>query len=212
MRDEVKDDLSNSTTDFGRVVAPVIERWCDASSVSVEAVTDNEMADELDQTAGVDSWNVKTGDIIRGVASRVQYVSSIPFDSPPDTFTVRKERPSGAKTEYDKRLDAIQNDGLYPHWQTQAYLDQPGGDLLSLARIKTKALIRHIKNGDDGDDYYVMDPEGEASFFCVKWWRLNELGLGVRMTKPYKKDKSTKAKADNRQVGLSAFSGSGGDD
>jgi hypothetical protein len=211
MSDSWKDDLKDSVKDFRDQVAPVIEDWTDGRNVSVEAVTDDEMAEELDQTAGVDSWNVKHDDIVRGVASRVQYLNRLPFDSPPDTFTVRKERPSGAKTEFEKRLYAIRKGGLYPHWTTQAYVDEPRGELLSVGRVRTKDLIEHIEDGsEDNDDYYVVNPPGEASFYAVSWWRLEDIGVGVRTQKPYETQKRVEIKIDNGQSGLGDFIADGG--
>lgn len=210
---EWKDDLENSAADFVRTVAPVLQKWSDCENVSVEQVTEERIAEELDQTAGVDSWNIKHDDIIRGVASRVQYVSEMYWtNSPPDTFTIRKSRPSGAKTEFEKRLEAIRKGGLFPHWTTQAYLDEQGGELLSLARVRTEDLIRYIDEGSESDgDYYVKTPKGEASFFVVDWWRLKENGVGVKTEKPYESNAELRAKADALQVGLSDFMTDGGE-
>lgn len=212
MSEAWKADLENSVRDFCDQVVPVLEEWTDGRNVSVEAVTDDEMAEELDQTAGVDSWNIKHDDVIRGIASRVQYLNDLPFDEPPDTFTVRKERQSGAKTEFEKRLHAIRKGGLYPHWTTQAYLDRPRGELLSVGRVRTEDLIEHINGGSEGGgDYYVMDPPGEASFYVVNWWRLDEVGIGVRCERPYESEKSVGVKLDNDQTGLGDFVTDGGE-
>jgi hypothetical protein len=205
-------DLSNSTTDFERAVAPVLKEWTGGRNISVEASTDSELADELDQTAGVDAWNIKSDDIVRGVGSRIQYLSTSSLDTPADTFTVRKERQSGARTEYEKRLHAIQNGGVYPYWTTQAYLSEPQGELLSLARVRTKDLIYHIKDGEEGagKDYRVVEPGGEASFFVVNWWRLQEVGVGVRETKPYKQESQEGREKNQQQKGLFDFATDGG--
>jgi len=206
MSKQWQEDLEDSSIDFREKVAPVLEDWADSRSVSVEAVTDSEMAEELDQTAGVDSWNIKQDDIVRGVASRIQYLNRLPFDTPPDTFTIRKQRQSGARTEFDKRLYAIRRDGLYPHWTTQAYLDKPRGELLSVGRIKTKNLIEYIKDGSEpANDYNIIRPPDEASFFSVRWWRLDDLGIGVRTHRPYKDEKRVSAKIDSGQSGLGDF-------
>jgi hypothetical protein len=213
MSEAWKADLKDSVKDFRDQVAPVIEEWTDGRNVSVEAVTDDEMAEELDQTAGVDSWNVKHDDIVRGVASRVQYLNDLPYDTPPDTFTIRKERQSGAKTEFEKRLHAIRKGGLYPHWTTQAYLDEPGGELLSIGRVRTKDLIEYIEDGSTADDdYWVVEPEFEASFYAVYWWRLEDIGIGVRTRKPYETEKRVEVKVDNGQSGLGDFIADGGKD
>jgi hypothetical protein len=174
-------------------------------------VTDEKMAEELDQTAGVDSWNVKHDDTIRGVASRVQYIETSQLNGPPGTFTIRKSLPSGAKTEFQKRLDAIRKDALYPVWTVQAYLDRPDGRLMEVGRVKTKNLIEHINGGSEDDgDYFVKDPPGEASFYIVKWSKLESLGIGVRYEKPYESEESVGVKMDNSQAGLGDFVTDGG--
>jgi hypothetical protein len=45
-----------------------------------------------------------------------------------NTFTIRYKRASGAKTEYQKRSEAILNNKgyLYPYLTIQAYLDKRG--------------------------------------------------------------------------------------
>lgn len=201
--EEWEQDLKNSGSDFENVVAPVLEEWSAGENISVESVTESKMAEKLDTIAGVDSWQVRSGDMIRGVGSRVQYMDNLCFETPPDTFTVRKQRVSGVKTEFQKRLEAIRNDGLYPYWTTQAYLSSHGGELRSLGRVKTKDLIRHIHSGEEGDAYEVIDPPGEASFFSVKWATLEDLGIGVRYKRPYKNKSGSGS--NPTQVGLSSF-------
>jgi len=211
MSEDWKAKKKDSIRDFRRVAAPVLERWSDGRNVSVEAVTDGEMAEELDQTAGVDSWNVKHDDTIRGVASRVQYIKKSNLDGPPDTFTVRKSVPSGAKTEFQKRLEAIRKDALYPAWTVQAYLDRPGGELLEIGRVKTRDLIEHINDGSESNgDYRVNDRPGKASFYIVEWSRLESLGIGVRYEKPYESERRVSVKMDNGQTGLGDFVTDGG--
>jgi len=206
---EWEKDLEDSVTDFERVVGPVLEDWSDANNIAVESVTDSEMAEKLDTVAGVDSWQVRSDDMVRGVGSRVQYMDGLCFDTPPDTFTVRKERQSGVKTEFEKRLNAIRNDGLYPYWTTQAYLTEREGELESLARVKTKELILHIESGQDGEEYQVVEPKGQASFYVVRWSTLEELGIGVRYKKPYQK--RTQSGWEASQAGLGKFMTNGDD-
>jgi len=210
---DADDNMDKSVRDFINTVAPILEDWSDCENVSVEKVTDERMAEKLDTIGGVDSWNIRQDDMIRGVASRVQWISKKEWtDTPPDTFTIRKSLPSGRKTELQKRLEAIRNGGLYPHWTTQAYLDEQGGELLSLARVRTEDLIRYIDEGSESDgDYYVKTPKGEASFFVVDWWRLKENGVGVKTEKPYESNAELRAKADALQVGLSDFMTDGGE-
>jgi len=208
---DADDNMDKSIRDFIETVAPVLEEWSDCKNVSVEKVTDDRMAEKLDTIGGVDSWNIKQDDMIRGVASRVQWISKKDWtDKPPDTFTIRKSLPSGNKTEFQKRLDAIRNGALYPHWTTQAYLDEPGGELLSMGRVRTEDLIRYIDDGEEDSEYFVKRRDGQPNFFIVNWWRLKDHGIGVRTKKPYKSNGQLRAKADGRQIGLSDFATDGG--
>ena len=65
-----------------------------------------------------------------------------------DTFTVRFKRKSGAKTEYQKRAEAILNNRgyLYPYLTIQAYLNKRGDatSLLSCGVVKTKDLYQYM--------------------------------------------------------------------
>lgn len=208
---DADDNMDKSIRDFIDTVAPILEEWSDCENVSVEKVTDERMAEKLDTIGGVDSWNIRQDDMIRGVASRVQWISKKDWtDTPPDTFTIRKSLPSGRKTEFQKRLEAIRNGGLYPHWTTQAYLDEPGGELLSVGRVRTEDLIRYIDDGEEGDEYHVKRRRENPDFYIVNWWRLQEDGIGVRTQRPYQTDERLRARADGRQVGLTDFATDGG--
>lgn len=109
----------------------------------VEASSDAEFAKTLDMLAGIDAWQVLTSPgAMRGLASRVQW------GHPYNSFTVRVALPSGADTEYHKRIRALENRELgylYPHLTVQAYLDKRGGKLLSAAVVRTEALFKKAR-------------------------------------------------------------------
>jgi len=64
--------------------------------------TDNEVLKWLDMFAGID-WMINKKNIINGIAVRVQWM---PFLREPfNTFTIRFERHTGTKTEFEKRID-----------------------------------------------------------------------------------------------------------
>ncbi len=144
MQAAVARDLENSATEFQRVVWPVISGWFGGGElVSIESVQNTGFMKLFDTYSGIDAWHISTGKQLRGVASRVQWIDD--DQKPWDTFTVRTERDSGARTELAKRLEAIKEDHgyLYPHLTVQAYCSKPcgEGELLSVAAVRTDQLI-----------------------------------------------------------------------
>jgi hypothetical protein len=136
----------------------------------VEAVTNNEMAEMLDQLSGIDAWIIEQDKGIRGLSSRVQY------DYTCETFTVRKERETGIRTEYDKLTYAIKHDCLYPHWFCHAYLQTNPKKLTQVALCKTIDLIDIIENGIEWIDYQIHQASkfGCSTFYAVKWSTFKE--------------------------------------
>lgn len=155
MRTEVAVDLSDSAYDFMRVVWPEIKDLLTNGVITpVEAIAlereaapaAKQLAQDLDILAGVDAWHVShTVGAMRGIASRVQW-----SDKCWRTFTVRKERPSGQKTELEKRLYALDNpnDGwLLPALTVHAYITEPRrhGRLLGAAVMRTADLYAYAR-------------------------------------------------------------------
>ena len=170
--DKFHDALSKSAQDFLTCVYPHIKDWFGQAILKpVEAVTNNEMADMLDRLSGIDAWIIETKKGIRGLASRVQY------DSTFETFTVRKERETGARTEYEKLSYAIKHDCLYPFWFCHAYLQTNPKELTNVALCKTLDLVDIISNGKERIDYDIRQAGkfGCSTFYAVKWDRFQEL-------------------------------------
>lgn len=93
----------------------------------------NRMLQKLDEIAGIDLFWEKDKKI-RGIASRVQW------DKNWETFTIRYKRKSGARTEYEKRLQTI-GESFGPHFTMQMYCNNRKENILeSMAIIKTKDL------------------------------------------------------------------------
>ena len=102
-------DLKESSKDFLEIVYPQIKDWFgDGELIPVESVTKSDMAKKLDMYSGIDNWHIVTNEGIRGLSSRVQYYKDW------STFTVRLGRITGARTQYAKKLHAIEKDYLYP--------------------------------------------------------------------------------------------------
>ncbi len=137
--------LKDSARDFANIVWPAICNFPlvgGGQLVPVEAQTGSELAQALDVLAGIDAWQIHDGRGMRGLASRVQWGKAH------NSFTVRVRSCTGVQTEYHKRLLAMENpqEGyLWPHLTVQAYLDQPGGTLLSVAVIRTDKLFAKAK-------------------------------------------------------------------
>ena len=115
--------------------------------------------------AGIDTWQFNNREKwIRGLACRVQW-GTTDWQS----FTIRKSRISGTKTEYEKRLDALTNGRgfLFPPLTVQAYLKQRRmGPVMSIGIAKTVNIMRWIHchrdevkvqtNPIDGTEFYVV--------------------------------------------------------
>lgn len=138
--------LSQSASDFVNIVWPVVKELPligGGQLQPVEASSDAEFAKTLDMLAGIDAWQVLSSPMaMRGLASRVQWGQAH------NTFTVRIALPSGAETEYHKRIRSLgqrEQGFLYPHLTVQAYLDQAGGALLSAAVVRTADLFEKAR-------------------------------------------------------------------
>lgn len=144
---------------------------------------------------------------MRGIACRVQWERDY------RTFTIRISRPSGAETEYQKRLSVLKrrDEGfLYPYWTIQAYLDRPGGTLLSVAVAKTTELYFWI---EQYEKHVRLLPRKKAThggegFLYVPWdrYRLSGNYLFVYPTQQVRERIDTlldilpETEADNEEI------------
>ncbi len=163
-----------------RVVWPVVrERIGGGRLLTVEGHADDLMRKHLDTLAGIDGWQVMNDHGMRGLASRIQYLS--PNDTVWESHTVRSKRDSGAKTELEKRMEAIQhpeNGLLYPHLTIQAYLEKPRreGGLICLGIIRTTDLFDYLSKHQ-----HVIQPRRttNAEFYPVFWDKLRKAGYRI---------------------------------
>jgi len=152
-------DLRKSAKDFKTVVWPKVKHWFgDGDFEPVEAVTESNMAKKLDMYSGIDAWYIEQQTGIRGIGSRVQ-------QGPKkwNSFTIRKTRNTGTRTEFAKLLNAINNEWLYPYWFIQAYVNK--GTLLTAALAKTEDIISYITNHPKCPERSVYN----ATFFYIDW-------------------------------------------
>ena len=150
-------DLNNASQYISQITASLnIEH----EMVSIEKTPDNGVLAWFDKFAGID-WIGKTPDNnLYGVAVRVQWTNN-PFNS----FTIRSDRHTGTKTEYQKRIEAIQHGYFYPAYTIQAYVDKTTDILLSAAIAKTKDLYEYV----DKFSYEIANNKSDNNFKIV-WW------------------------------------------
>ena len=92
----------------------------------------------LDQYSGIDIIGRKNDNHLVTIASRIQWNKNY------KTFTIRYERITGAKTEFEKRIEAIQKGYLYPNFTMQAYINETPLQILSWASIKTDIFYKYL--------------------------------------------------------------------
>jgi len=158
MGDEWKKDLEESNRAFIDCVWPIIKDVCGGGGIKpVEMIEDNSLAKDMDLKCGIDIWQTIDGKGCRGIASRVQWGKNW------GTFTVRKRRFSGAKTEYEKRKEAIKNGSyVYPYLTCQAYIEKETFSLHGGAVARTSDIFKTIERG-----LYKTRQTTNASFFAV---------------------------------------------
>jgi len=125
----------------------------------------------FDIYSGVDLIVKKNGHLF-GVASRMQPMQSF------DTFTIREKRHTGAKTELEKRKEAIKVGAIYPKWTMQGYYNKPNS-ITSLAICKTIDLYSFIDKHPD----LVKRNFSDNAFLIVPWAAMKANGYNVKVHK-----------------------------
>jgi len=187
MRDDVRRDLSDSAYDFVRVVVPAIRDMIGGGEFRpVESVTADDFSKSLDMLAGIDAWQVITDIGIRGLASRIQWGPRAWR-----TFTIRERRPSGAKTELEKRTTSSADHGfIHPHLTVQAYITKPRrqGRLLAAGIGKTADIMEYIASRNigakpdwDSGCWRQENPADGVTFLCVPWDGFKRCGYDIQI-------------------------------
>jgi len=148
MRSDVHRDLTDSSRvflDVWPVIAPMIGG---GQLKPVEGNAEKGLEQNLDILAGIDGFQLlERQGVMRSIATRVQWIP--PQRSAYRTFTIRKSRPNGAKTELEKRLHSIEYRDLgylYPHLTIQAYVRESTEELLSVGIIRTIDLFACVRD------------------------------------------------------------------
>lgn len=174
MKADVARDLEASARDFKALVWPAIRNLIGGGDL---ATVESSTLNDYDSIAGVDAWQLGPNGMV-GIASRVQW-----GETNWASFTVRLSRASGVKTEYQKRLDALQHEDegyLSPQLTIQGYVSEQGtGKLLSVGVVATKDLFRYIVRF--GVDRKRRNPVDGNLFGIVFWAKLIARGYPVQV-------------------------------
>jgi len=167
-----QDKLNDSNKAFINLVWPVIKNICGGGEIKpVEIISDNDIAKDLDVLCGIDIWQKISDKGVRGIASRVQFTNK-----QWNTFTVRKYRKSGYKTEYQKRLEAINSNGkyIYPYLTCQAYVSLDQSHLLSCGVARTKDIFHEVESGN-----YInrINPDDETGFIAINFMDVKDVKI-----------------------------------
>lgn len=171
MRRDVADDMRLSSQALREIVLPYLKKHCPEFGGMKFAVIENPRGTDslrihLDTLAGIDAYQYWDRGI-RGIAARVQQGNF-------RTFTVRENRPTGAKTELEKRLFALHNKDrgcIISYWTLQAYMTRGYGKLLSVGLAKTEEFYQYIKQCEASGQRFRRQKasNGGEQFFYVSW-------------------------------------------
>lgn len=168
-------DLSDANSDFAKFAPALLSR---IKGQLIYLETDpGPLPQMFDKYSGIDAIQVVDNNM-RGIALRVQWGRDY------RTFSIRYKRKSGAKTEYEKRRNAIFGGKgyLYPYLTIQAYLDKRGAAkrLLSCCVVRTMDLYQYIEDNivclertkkvaPDGNEFLVVgfDELATAGFTTI---------------------------------------------
>lgn len=167
MDKEVKRDLNTSTGLFSSGVWPRLQKKIGGGTlISVESI-DSDLARALDMFAGIDFFRIDGNSRgVQSIASRCQWTNINP-NKPYDSFTIRLSRDTGSKTEFAKRVEAMDSgEFLFPFYTCQAYFYGPKPKLLiSAGVIKTRDLFEYLLN----QDYLHHRRTTNATFIFANW-------------------------------------------
>ena len=157
-------DLKDSTKAILSIKDTVLPKLIRGRIWSVEN-QDNEILLLIDQTSGIDLIREDMVGL-QGIAVRMQWGNDW------NTFTIRKSRYNGTKTELEKRYEQIAEGYFYPAFTIQAYFDnRTDNNLLSIGAIKTIDLYNFMNDNPDK----IGNNKSDNEFVFVRWSDLNGL-------------------------------------
>ncbi len=164
-----KEELNYSIDAIEKIRLSVLPKLISGNILNNQ-LPDNQINKFLDMNSGFDYLRVNEHGM-QGIASRVQ------FDDYFNSFTIRLERDSGSKTEFEKRIYAIKNGYMFPEFTMHSYFNNRTDlKLISIAIIKTVDLFNHyILFKDD----FVIKASNNATFLSIHWKYLKDLRIRI---------------------------------
>ena len=160
-------DFNKANKDVSKFLSFINDLTSNGSKIIEIETSDNDVLQMFDKYSGVDAIQVTKDNQLRGVAMRVQYGKAW------NTFTIRYKRSSGSKTEYEKRVDAIENEKMYPQLTVQCFLSSDSKEILSVGIIRTKDLYDQLK--DKSIVNFRQAKEDGNTFIWTRWQDLKGL-------------------------------------
>ena len=182
---------------YEKFLKPALEQiYTNSIFYSLECA-ENEIFADFDKYAGFDFLSKnKISGLMRAFALRIQEKLSY------DTFTVRHSRDSGAMTEYEKRIKAIEVGALFPTITVQAYI--VNDRLSAFAIIRTVDLFEYIKKHHPPIKKTNPLECGQSFFYVVKWNDLIDAQYDVVIVKPID-DSGKRYKAISKKLNREIF-------
>ena len=158
-------DAAKSLRGFEKFTAPALKAAFDAKKIYSTEQHDNALETVLDTMSAVDGLFIGGDGWTYAFASRLQFAVNY------KTFTIRRTRPSGMKTEFEK-LSASPPLAMKPAFHVQAYITEDETRAV-VAIVETWRLIKYV--GEHQEQWRATD-DGE-SFYFAPWRELD----GVRV-------------------------------
>jgi len=149
-------DFNRANQDINKFLSFINDLTSKGKQIIEIESSDNNVLQMFDKYSGVDAIQITNDNQIRGIAMRVQYGNAW------NTFTIRYKRTSGAKTEYEKRVDALENEKAYPHLTVQCYLSNDGETILSVGIIRTRDLYKQIQERPEITNFRSAGEDGNT--------------------------------------------------
>ena len=151
---------------FDSFVAPALKKILGAKRIFSTELHNNGLEKFLDQETGIDALIVSDDGTTYPAACRIQFGKCY------ESFTLRRSRPKGTTTEFDKLNRAKKMGGLMPTYHVQAFIEN---DTAIIAVAETVDLLKYI---DGHKDQWRKTSEGET-FYYIPWRKLDKVKVYI---------------------------------
>ena len=162
---DVKRDANKSLAAFANFVKPALQIAFGAKKILPTERHENELETELDRNAGID------GVVVTSDGSPFAYASRVQFGKNYESFSIRRSRPNGTPTEWQKLKNPL---SMKPAFHIHSFVaDNEKSAIVGI--VQTADLIRYIRQNPhqwrtapSGETFFVVpfDDVG-AKVYCV---------------------------------------------